>query len=176
MVVSGCSAVWLNTAIADIPVIIQIITSILQIVAAAQSKGADPTMIAQVNNIGDEAKKDLQLVQSLVTQYQAASATAKPGLMSQIDTAITTAQANLNQILVVFHIQDPALQATIAGSVGLALSALLEIQSLIPPPPNAPTTRMAVSAKALKPRTAKQLKQEYNFIVQSHNLGQYTIS
>jgi len=176
MVVSGCSSAWLNTAIADIPVIIQIITSILQIVAAAQGKGADPAMIAQVNNIGDEAKKDLQLVQSLVTQYQAASATAKPSLMNQIDSAIGTAQANLNQILVVFHIQDPALQATIAGSVGLALSALLEIQSLIPPPPSAPATRVAVSAKALKPRTAKQLKQEYNFVVQSHGYGQYAIS
>jgi len=175
LVLIGCSAAWLQTAINDIPVVVQIVTSILQLVSAAQGKGADPVVIQQVANIGAEAQKDLALVQSLVTQYQAADANAKPGLLNEIDTAITTAQMNLNQILVAFHVGDPALQATIAGSVGLALSVLLEIQSLIPPPPNAPATRMAVSAKALKPRTAKQIRQEFNFIVQSHGFASAAI-
>jgi len=176
LVVSGCTTSWITTAINDIPVVVQIVTSILQIVAAASGKGADPTMIAQVGNIGQQAQSDLQLLNSLVSQYQSASAAAKPGLLNQIDAALTTAQGNLNQILVAFHVNDPALQATIAGSVGLALSALLEIQSLIPPAPNAPATRMAISAKALKPRTAKQLKDEANFIFQSHGYSQYVIS
>jgi hypothetical protein len=168
LVLVGCSTAWIQTAISDIPVIVQIITSILSLVSAAQGKGADPTMIAQVSNIGNQAKADLQLVQTLVTEYQAAAATAKPGLLSQIDTAISTAQQNLNQILVAFHVNDPALAATISGSVGLALATLLEIQSLIPPPPTAAKARLGVSAKALKPRTATQLRAEFNFLVTSN--------
>jgi hypothetical protein len=175
LVISGCSAAWLQTAINDVPVVIQIVTSILQLVAAAQGKGADPTMLQQVANIGAEAQKDLQLVQSLIQQYQAAAATAKPGIMAQIDTALTTAQTNLNQILVVFHIDNPQLQATIAGSLGLALATLMEVQSLIPPPPNAPAARMKVSAKALQPRPPKVLKEEFNYIVTSHGFPEAAI-
>ena len=175
LILVGCSTAWIQTAISDIPVIVQVVTSILQLVSAAQGHGADPAMIAQVQNIGQQAQSDLQLLNSLVSQYQSASATAKPGLLNEIDTAITTAQANLTQILVAFHVTDPALQATIAGAVGLALSTLMEIQSLIPPPPTATAKRLAVSAKAVKPRTAAQIKSEYNFIVTSHGFASAAI-
>lgn len=161
----GCNAdQWIAVALADLPTILQIVTSILGIVSA--SKGTiDPTLLTDVTNFGNEATKDLQLAQNLVASYKVAVSSAKPGILSQIDAAMSLALTSLNSILNVFHVSDTVLEATIAAALGASITIVLAIQALIPPPPAAPVTRVSLGNP--KNQTTA-MKTAYNLIVR-HN-------
>jgi hypothetical protein len=153
----GCSASqWIQTALTDLPTILQILTSIL----AVAGVNAGP----QVAEYGNEAKADLQTAQSVIAAYKAAAAANKPGLLGQIEAALSAAQANLSGILTVFHSTDDTLAKTIAASVGAALTALLAIQSLIPAPPAATARRMTLAKSAQKDGN-EVIKEAFNLIV-----------
>jgi hypothetical protein len=170
LIVSGCSTSWVQVAVNDLPVLVQIATSILGIVAAAQGKGAvDPAVAAKVQIVAGQVKSDLELVQSLVAAYQSAAAADKPGLLSKVDSALSSVQSNLNALLAAAHVNNAALQATIAASVGLAITTVLAIQSLIP----APAAKGARSA--VKPMNAKQLRSSFNSIVASNGYAEFAI-
>lgn len=173
MVVSGCSTSWISVAVADLPVLVQIATSVLGIVAAAQGKGAvDPAMAAQVQSVGAEVQKDLQQLQALVDSYKAAPAASQAAILADIEKALGAVQAQLSGILSAFHVKDQALQAAVAGSVALALTTVLAIQSLMPPAPAAKVSRAAV---AVKPPSAKALKASFNSLVSANGYGSFSI-
>jgi hypothetical protein len=154
---AGCSAsAWIQTALTDLPTILQILTSIL----AVAGVNAGP----QVTEYGNEAKTDLQTAQSVITAYQTAAAANKPGLLGQVEAALSAAQANLSGILAAFHSTDDTLAKTIAASVGAALTALLAIQSLIPTPPVA-SPRRVMLAKSAKKDGNEVIKEAFNMIV-----------
>ena len=162
---------WLNTAIADLPVVIQIVTSIMGIVATVQ--GTDPAtdpMIKEVTAIGAQAQKDLATVQSLVNDYKAAKT---PDTLAKIDAALSAVQKDLQGILTAFHVKNTATQTAIEVGVGLALTTVQAIYSLLPPTTPTPSTAMPTAAEAKpvprtephKPMDAKDLKATYNALV-----------
>jgi hypothetical protein len=125
--IAGCNASqWIQTALADLPVVIQIITSILSI---AGRGNPDPAILAKVSQLGDEAKKDLALAQSLIQQYQSAP---NADTLSKIETALTTALNSLQAILTAFHVVDPGIMTAVAAALGSAITVVLAIQSLLP--------------------------------------------
>lgn len=155
----GCNTQqWIQIVLADLPTILQIVTSILGIVSAA-GVAVDPGTLLKVNKVGAEVKTDLQLAQTLVTAYQA---TPTPTILAKIDAALTTALTGLQSILTAFHVKDGTLQATISAALGAAITIVLAIQALIPPPPQAPTSR--VSLKNPKDQSAV-MKAAFNDIV-----------
>ncbi|SRR6266566_3808993 len=135
---------WVSIALADLPTLIQIITSILSITSVAKV-GVDPSLLTDVNKYGAEVQKDLQLAQSLIMGYQSVASSAKPGNLAQIDAALAAALNNLNSILGAFHVSDQALEATIAASLGAAITMVLAIQALVPAPSAAPAVRVSLS-------------------------------
>ena len=171
LVVSACNLNWINIAIADIPVVLQIVTSVLSIVAIAQGKGqADPNMVAEVQTIAAQAKADLTTAQNLINDYQKASAADKPGILGKIDAALSTAQKDLEGILTTFHVKDTATQTAVAAGIGVALTTVAAIYSLLPPPPPSttmPTASHAPRSAPHKPRTPAELKADYNALVSS---------
>jgi len=171
LVVSGCaSATWINTAISDIPVVLQIVTSILSIVAVAEGKGqADPAMIAEVKNIAAQATNDLTTVQKLINDYKVAAAADKPSVLAKIDAALTAAQKDLQGVLASFHVKDTATQTAISVGMGLAVTTVEAIISLLPPAPSPamPAARTARRAPPHKPDKPEDLKTKYNAIVSS---------
>jgi len=168
----GCSTSWINTALQDLPVLVQIATSILQIVSAAQGNGTlDPATATSITTISNQVKSDLTLIQSLVTQYQASPS---PTLLGQIDSALTAVQGNLNAILTAFHVSNSALQTTITTSIGLALTVVVAIQSLVPLPPS-PAPAARVARVPIKPMGAAQIKSTYNGILAQHGFSAYAI-
>jgi N-acetylglutamate synthase/N-acetylornithine aminotransferase len=176
LISTGCSAAWLNTAIADVPVILQIVTSIISIVGIAQGNGGiSPAMAATLQSGAKQATTDLQLVQKLVTDYQTASAANKPTVLGQIDSALSAATQDLGAILTAAHIENQATQAAITAAVGLALTTVLAIQSLIPAPQGATAARGRMSASPVKPLTPAQLKTNFNAIVRANGYGQVAI-
>ena len=169
LVVSGCSTAWIDTAIADVPVVLQIVTSIIGIVQTAQGS-EDPSTVNAANAVAAQAKADLQQLQVLVNDYQAAAAADKPNLVGKIDAALATAQKDLAGVLSVFHVKNQNLQLTIATSVGLALSTLAAIQALIP------AQAAKVSAKAAKPPKASDLKKQFNTVVRANGYAQFALN
>jgi hypothetical protein len=170
LVGSGCNTSWLNTAIADLPIVINILTSVLKIVAIAQGKGVDSAMVKEVQDIGNQATQDLTTAQKLINDYKAASAADKPGVLKKIDAALSAAQTELQGILTAFHVKDNATQTAISVGIGLAVTTVEAIISLLPPAPSTgmPTARAATRAPAHKPDKPEDLKAKYNAIVSAN--------
>ncbi|SRR6266403_695784 len=174
LVVNGCvvKPEWVKTALDDLPVIIQVVTSVIGMVAAAQSKGqAEPAMVSQMQVISAQVQSDLKLLQSLVNDYQSADAAKKPGILSKADTLLATVQKNLSSLLAAFHVNDVALQTTITSSIGLALTTLLAIQSFLPASSSARRT-----TRPIKPMSSRDLKAAINGIVNSNGYGDFAIN
>ena len=168
LIVAGCSASWISTALADLPVITQVALNIASIVAAAQGKGqASPAVTSQVQNIAAQVQSDLTLVQSLIADYQSATAAQKPAFVQKIAAALADVQTNLNAILTAVHVSDTALQATIVAAVGVAAATVASIASLLPA--SAGTVR---ANNAVKPPSVRELKKQFNAIFASNGFPQ----
>jgi hypothetical protein len=173
---AGCSAAWIQTALNDLPVLVQIAESILGIVAAAKGNGQiDPGMASQIQSIANQVKTDLMTIQSLVASYQAADATSKPGILGSIDTALGAVQSNLSSILSAFHVSSPVLQATISAAIGLAITTVLAIMSLVPPAPTPTPVAMAARRVPTKPPKPAELRAAYNQVLTVNGYGQFAI-
>jgi hypothetical protein len=171
LILAGCSVSWISTALADLPVITQVALNIASIVAAAQGKGqASPAVTGEVQGIANQVKSDLTLVQSLITSYQSATAAEQPGIVEQISAALTDMQTNLNAVLTAVHVNDAALQATIVAAVGVAVTTVASIASLLPAAPG--TVR---ANRAVKPPSASQLKKQFNAIFAANGFPQAEI-
>ncbi len=170
LILAGCSTSWINAALADLPVITQAALNIASIVAAVDGSQVTPATVAQVQSIANQVKSDLTLVQNLVASYQSATAAQKPAVVQKINAALSDVQANLNAILTAAHVDNTALQATIVAAVGVAVSTVASIESLLPSP--AVQTATVKAAAASKPPSAKQLKKQFNAIFLANGFPQ----
>jgi hypothetical protein len=180
LILAGCSTSWISAALADLPVITQVALNIASIVSMAQGNGqTSPAVTSQVQAIANQVKSDLTLVQSLITSYQSATAAEKPAVVQKIAAALSDVQANMNAILTSVHVNDAALEATITAAVGVAVTTVASIQSLLPASP-APVSAAAATSHAAsartsavsKPPSAKQLKKQFNAIFLANGFPQ----
>lgn len=162
MIIAGCSASWISTALADLPVITQVALNIASLLGAN-----NPNAATQVQAIAKQVGSDLTLVQSLISDYQGATAAEKPALVQKIAAALSDVQSNLNAILSAVHVNDPALQATVVAAVGVAVTTVTSIMSLLPA--SAGTVR---ANNPVKPPSAKELKKEFNAIFVANGFPQ----
>lgn len=142
----GCSvSQWLQTALNDLPTILQVVTQIVNIVGLYSSV-ATPDIQAKANAIAAQVKTDMTTVQTWVTQYQANKSTT---LLGQIYDALSTTQANLDSILAMFHVYNTNLQAALGIAITSALAAIVAIQTLMPAPvPATSVTAVRTAARA----------------------------
>lgn len=133
----GCNPnAWLALALNDLPVIIQIITSILSIVSAATGSST-AAAVALANTAAGKAKDAINEAIAFLKQYQANKTNT---LLGNVDDALTTAQSQLGAILSILGINNPVLQATLAAAIGSALTIIVAVQTLVPAPVQ-PTVR-----------------------------------
>jgi len=169
MVVTACNTSWISTALADLPVLVQIAENIASIVATAQGQAGNTQAATDIQNVAATAKAGLEVVQTLINSYNSAPAAQKATLLGQVDTALAGVQANLQQILSAAHALNPQLQATIAGIVTLAQGTLLAIQTLVP------AAKAGRALSQVQPPSPAALKASYNAIVLQGGLAQYEI-
>jgi hypothetical protein len=129
---SGCSTNWISEGEEVVSVLIPATTNIVALVAAIGGKTVSAADVQTIQNAGSQAEADLQLIQSLMTAYQKADASAQPGILSQIEMAINTVQNNLQNLLLALHIKDAATQAKITAVVGLVLSEVQSLAAIMP--------------------------------------------
>jgi len=163
---AGCSTTWIGEAEQVVAALIPAAANIIALVAALEGKSVSAADLQTIQNAGTQAGADLQLIESLITAYQTADATAKPGILNQIQTAINTVQANLQGLLPALHIQDAATQAKITAVVGIVLSEVESLAAIVPlvsaDASTAAMARAAAQTKKQPPLTASEFVKSYN--------------
>ena len=129
---TACSTAWMGEAEQIVAALIPGLANLVTLVATLQGKSVSAADLQTIQSAGAQAGADLQLMQSLITQYQKADASAQPGLLSQIQVAMSTVQSTLNGLLPALHIQDAATQAKIAAVIGILLSEVESVAAIVP--------------------------------------------
>lgn len=130
MFATGCSAQWINVAIADLPTLTQMALNIATLVVALQSgKQISTDEAAMIQNISAEASRDLNLLQTLYQQYKAAPNATN---LQKIQNTIGLINQNLPALLQSTHVSNSILSARVASAVGLILSTVNSFAALIP--------------------------------------------
>ena len=159
LLATGCSAQWISIALADLPVLIQMALNIGTIVSTLQSgKQISPAEAAAIQNISDQASKDLNLLATLYNDYKAnPSASA----LQKIQSVIADIDQNLPALLQAAHIGDPVLSARVTAGVNLILTTVASFASLIPQTSTQPMAHKA-NQKPASILKASDLKKQWN--------------
>ena len=148
MLFSGCwfKAVWLQDALNDLPVLIQMAQAILQIISITKTDGVpNSSDVAAINNIGNVATEGLTAIQDLYKSYTSANSTTTIADIRAAGNALTT---NLEALLQAAQIKNPALLARVTSAVNLIVSTVDTIISLLP------ASASSADMKAAKVRAA----------------------
>ena len=163
---TACSTAWIGEAEQIVAALIPAVANLVTLAAALQGKSVSAADLQTIQNAGAQAGADLQLMQSLITQYQKADAAAQPGLLNQIQAAMSAAQSSLNGLLPALHIKDASTQAKITAVVGVLLSEVESVAAIVPlVNAGASPGMMTLAAKQAKkraPLTASEFVTSYN--------------
>jgi hypothetical protein len=129
---AGCSAAWIGEAQEIVAVLIPAVANIVTLVATLDGKGVSAGDLQTIQSAGAQAGADLQLIQSLIAAYEKADASAQPGILNQIQTAIATVESNLQNLLPGLHIKDAATETKITAVVGILLSEVQSLAAVVP--------------------------------------------
>jgi hypothetical protein len=163
---SACSTAWVGEAEQIVGALIPGITNLLTLVGTLEGKNISAEDLQTMQSAGAQAEADLQLVQSLIGQYQKADAAAQPGLLNQMQVAMSAVQSNLSGVLPALHIKDAATQAKVTAVVGVLLAEVQSVAAILPEEsgaaPAAATAFAEGGAQVKAPFTAKEFVGSYN--------------
>jgi hypothetical protein len=163
---TSCSTAWISEAEQIVAVLIPATGNLMAVVMALKGNGVSAADLKAIQSAGSQAEADLQLLGSLIAEYQRADATAKPGLLTQIQALMTTVGSNLNGILPGLQIKDAATQAKVTAVVGILVMELQSMASIIPlVSANASQGMVLMEEKQMKkqaPLTANEFVSSYN--------------
>jgi len=152
---TGCSSQWINLALQDLPVLTQMalnITTLASTLASGQQASAADTAVIQ--NISAQASRDLNLLQSLYSEYKA---NPNGTTLQKIQNVISNLKQNVPALLESAHIGNPVLSARIAAAVSLILTTVNRFAALIPQPsPSASTAQKLYAGPAPGPERVKE--------------------
>jgi hypothetical protein len=163
MMCTACSTAWIGEAEEIVAALIPATANLVGLVAALQGKNVSAADLQTIQRAGAQAGAVLQLMQSLITQYQKADAAAQPGILNQIQAAMSAVQSTLNGLLPALHIEDAATQAKISAVVGVMISEVESVAAIVPLVDTAEMKATATKqAKTKAPLTASEFVSSYN--------------
>jgi len=163
MLWTACSTSWIQEAEQIVSAMMPAVANIVALVAALEGSAVSPADLQTIQNAGSQAGADLQLIQSLITEYEKASAAAQPGLLNQIQAALGVVQSDLTGLLPALHIKDAATQAKITAVIGIVISEVQSLAAILPMvSPGALPEAAAKQATKQPPLTANQFVASYN--------------
>ena len=168
MVATACSTSWVNEAIAITNAILPVAVNVIQLVTALQgtATSSGDTVLAQ--KWANTVTADLTTLQTLLNQYNAAAASAKPGILGQIESALAVTQNDLGTLLPVLHISNAQTVAKITAIVGLVSAEIQSIAALVQAAQSTKTSGWHQLSVA-KPMTAEEFKTAYKTLVKSRS-------
>jgi hypothetical protein len=156
LITSACSAQWINVALQDLPVLTQMALNLANLAAVlASGKQASSGDVAVIENISAQASRDLNLLQSLYSQYKTSPSSSG---LQRIQSVIADLNANLPTLMQSAHISNPILSVRVAAAVGLILSTVSSFAALIP-------QTAAATARTISPPSipgAQELRRQWN--------------
>lgn len=166
---AGCTTSWVTEASSIVTLLGPAIASALEILAAF-GVGLSPAIAASITAWGKQAQTALQQVATLINQYNAAAATAKPGILSEIQTLLSTISGDLATLLPTLHVTDPATQAKIIAVFNAVAGELAALVILIPSLKSASALedhtaallQIAKAAHAAHVKSAQQFASDFN--------------
>jgi hypothetical protein len=163
---TGCSTAWISEAEQIVAALIPATANLVALVATLQGQNVSAGDLQTIETAAAQAGADLQLMQSLITQYQKADAAAQPGLLNQIQAAMSAVQSTLNGLLPALHIKDAATQTKITAVIGILLSEVESVAAIVPRvKAGVSPGMMTMAAKQVKkqaPLTASEFVASYN--------------
>lgn len=179
LLLEGCSTSWITTVEQDLPVIIQIVESIVAIIGEATSNGtlsaAAAVLMASASNVLTAA---LNALSSAVAAY---NANKTQGLLNAVIAALQAAQnaaSSVVQALVQAGVNvSSTIQTVLTASIGTVIMILSAIEALIPGAAPAAVTAKAAAASLGKVAvpSAQTLKYSYNSVLWLHGLGAHAV-
>jgi hypothetical protein len=170
MILTACSTAWIAEAEQIVAALIPAAANLITLIVAVQGKGVSTADLQLIQNSSAQAQTDLQLIGTLITQYQqAVDAATQATLLTKIQTAIATVQSNLSGLLAALHISDAATEAKVTAVIGLILSEVQSLAAIIPLVHSSSSTEQVSVAletgKIKAPLTASQFRRSYNAIM-----------
>jgi hypothetical protein len=169
MMCTSCSTVWIGEAEQIVAALIPATTNLVTLVATLQGGSISAADVQTIQNAGAQASADLQLMQSLITAYQKADASAQPGLLNQIGSAMSGVQTTLASLLPALHIKDATTQAKVAAVIGVLLSEVQSVAAVVPlVSVGASPEMVTMAAKQVRkqtPLTADEFVSSYNAVM-----------
>jgi hypothetical protein len=159
LIATGCSAEWIKVALADLPVLLQMALNIGTLVTTLQSgQQLSTSEAAEIQNISNEASRDLNLLETLYNEYEASPS---PSTIQKIQNTIADINQNLPALLQAAHIVDPVISTRVAAAVNLILSTVNSFATLIPQS-GTPAASQKVMRRAIAIPRASDLKKQWN--------------
>lgn len=162
----ACSTAWISEAEQIVAALIPAMANLVTLSAMLQGKSVSTADLQTIERAGAQVGTELQLMQSLIQQYEKADAAAQPGVLSQIQAAMNGAQSTLDGLVPALHITDTASQAKIAAVVGVLLSEVESVAAIVPlVSPSASPGMTALAARQVKkqpPLSASEFVHSYN--------------
>jgi hypothetical protein len=148
----ACSTEWISEAEEIIAALIPATANLVTLAATLQGKNVTVADLQTIRSAGAEAGTGLQLMQSLIAEYQKADASAQPGLLNQIQVAMSAVQSTLNGLMPALDIKDEATQAKFAAVVGILLSEVESVAGIVP--------LLKTSSPGMMTMTARQVRKQ----------------
>jgi hypothetical protein len=131
MLLCGCTTSWVTEAQNIITLLGPAISSALAILSAF-GVGLSPTVATAFTTWSQSAITGLGEVKTMLDEYNAAAATAKPGILAEIQTALSVIADNLTAILPTIKITDPKTQAEVLAVIQAVASEISALITLVP--------------------------------------------
>jgi len=131
-------------------------------ILAAFGVGVSATVQEQFAAWSAQAQTDLVTIKGLIAQYQAAAASAQPGILNEIIAVVGTTNTNLSSILTALHVTDATTQARIAAVFAAITEMLTAIVNLVPAVQGQVSTERRLELYKLFKTKAGQFKATFN--------------
>jgi hypothetical protein len=160
--IAACTASWVSEAVNIINLIVPAIEAALGILTAF-GMGLSPSVLTSVQAWATDATNSLvNVVTPLINQYNTAEATAKPGILTEIQTALNVIVGNLKSILPAIKVTDPATQAKITAVVGAIADELTALVNLVPAIQGTVTSHAELKALVGALKSPGEFKADFN--------------
>jgi hypothetical protein len=158
---AGCTAAWTGQAVSIINLLVPSITAALAILAAFGT-GVAPTALSAIQSWSKQATDGLQTVAGLIDQYNAADATAKPGILTEIQTALKVITDNLKAILPEIHITNAKTQAEWDAVIASVAGEIESLVNLVPALKGEVTSHEELKALVAAVKSPKEFLADFN--------------
>lgn len=169
---SGCSTSWMTTAENDLPIVVNIATTIVSIVATLTGNGGlTPAAVVIIQEAANVFSAGMSALQDAINAYKS-SPTAS--LLAKVIAAIDAVEADAPKVIATISQVPANVVSIITAGIGTAISLLSAIESLIPKSAVVGTV-LATRAQAVKVSmpNAAQVKSNWNAVLVRYGYGQH---